>query len=953
MGLRDFLSAGKDVIEALKDIATSDEQIQDRITQSGGIISLVGIGLELYDKYKDRNKTPAQKAFSSLLQLVFRTTQDLLKDVKENEKHDFDYNWKTMQDEIFEPFEDNPYWTEYLPNNPVVKQFKSKIIAQLRNQNYDSEKIDYFTRMFNIQLEANSGDDEGFKEFDKYRKIHQQYTSLVNYLESIENMNRYSLNLDGKPLSQYYVDHDAIASSLRDTWTIRDEVIRKNYVDQIKNETDVLEEQLLGQNARWYLVIGASFGIGKTSLVRIIASKYATNFLDNTENPELPTVDNYIPVVVFLRNGLRVEYGNNSLENLINSIVAPPLNEEAKNRNILMIFDGLDEYDSPNNFLMDKIDELHGIYPNMKFLITTRLQEEVLKTHKIMVENYVRLLQFTKEQLNNFFYKYGVKLNGEILTYDMAAGLNLPVEEMTKPLFAWIFSFLEMYTDDPELKIESKKGWTDNMTKSWIYMLFFHHIVRGKYKDVQEYDLQNLYTNEKELLRIISALTQIHGEELTEEIAQRELSKFQLFVDNSDSKLSPTISDLSYFFYSVKKAEGKKLDFVHKTFKEYLLAEYYLESILQNKLYRLNAKSPTNETIQFLAGLVDLLKESKSDNAVKKYMFDDETSLLKSFRYDKDMNSAIEEIEDHAYQILKEENITFFSNNNEVKGVENFDGIWCQAVLSRGNFENLWMHRWIALYTLQKLGPAKRPSRDILGRLIRFSSNTIPGYVKHLSQVDLSDEYLPGVILSGADLSYATLTHSNLSGSNLSYADLSKADFMKAHLPNSNLTYTKISEANFSYAFLSRTTIADSYGEKVNFTHANLSDAYIARAKLAGAILSEAILYHSNLDHSDLTKAILTRANLSESNLYGVNFSGANLSGANLDKSFILDIETKAVITDEKTTAHNILLVDDEYRNDYSRIRDALYKIHENLRRIILRDNPHLQSMINTANQSD
>jgi len=90
--------------------------------------------------------------------------------------------------------------------------------------------------------------------------------------------------------------------------------------------------------------------------------------------------------------------------------------------------------------------------------------------------------------------------------------LNLPVDEMTKSLFAWIFSFLQMYAEDPSLKIGSKKGWTDKMKKSWIYLLFFHHTIEGKFKDTPGYpDLKGLYINEKKTLRRIAALKEIYG----------------------------------------------------------------------------------------------------------------------------------------------------------------------------------------------------------------------------------------------------------------------------------------------------------------------------------------------------------------------------------------------------------------------------------------------------------
>ena len=64
-----------------------------------------------------------------------------------------------------------------------------------------------------------------------------------------------------------------------------------------------------------------------------------------------------------------------------------------------------------------------------------------------------------------------------------------------------------------------------------------------------------------------------------------------------------------------------------------------------------------------------------------------------------------------------------------------------------------------------------------------------------LFYANLSEAYLFGANLSGADLSYANLSEANLYGANLSGADLSKADLYKANLYGANLY-----GANLSYA---------------------------------------------------------------------------------------------------------------------------------------------------------
>ena len=86
------------------------------------------------------------------------------------------------------------------------------------------------------------------------------------------------------------------------------------------------------------------------------------------------------------------------------------------------------------------------------------------------------------------------------------------------------------------------------------------------------------------------SLKQIHGDDLTWKIIEDEIKKFH--VNSNAFDLQQT--SLSYFFYLRNTTKGKILEFIHKTFKEYLLAEYYLESILENKPHRLNVRMPSH-----------------------------------------------------------------------------------------------------------------------------------------------------------------------------------------------------------------------------------------------------------------------------------------------------------------------------------------------------------------------
>ncbi len=117
------------------------------------------------------------------------------------------------------------------------------------------------------------------------------------------------------------------------------------------------------------MVIGAPFGIGKTSLAIYLAYKIASRYLEEADNEH-----NYIPIYVPLKGKLAViDKDQNSLDDKLKSIVGEG---EAKKRKILLICDGLDEYGEDVGKLRDILGKKHSEILNMKVLITTRLQQD-------------------------------------------------------------------------------------------------------------------------------------------------------------------------------------------------------------------------------------------------------------------------------------------------------------------------------------------------------------------------------------------------------------------------------------------------------------------------------------------------------------------------------------------------------------------------------------------------
>ena len=109
----------------------------------------------------------------------------------------------------------------------------------------------------------------------------------------------------------------------------------------------------------------------------------------------------------------------------------------------------------------------------------------------------------------------------------------------------------------------------------------------------------------------------------------------------------------------------------------------------------------------------------------------------------------------------------------------------------------------------------------------------------------------------------------------LSWLDLSDCVLDIVDLYDANLVNTNLVRARLHYSTLVH----------ANLSRANLEGAILTGANLTDAYLDGAILTGANLKRANLERANLERANLTGTNLEGANLEGANLRMTSLDKS--------------------------------------------------------------------
>jgi uncharacterized protein YjbI with pentapeptide repeats/nucleoside phosphorylase len=733
--------------------------------------------------------------------------------------------------------------------------------------------------------------------------------------------------IDGKPLSEYYVESNAVIMPIN-TWN-------KSYKDieiEIDKYTSWNIEDFLNDPSQGIVVIGAEFGTGKTSYARYITHLYANRCLNNGSD--------YFPILVKLRSELNNVYGTHGLDYVLNIVTNDSQN---KDRKILLILDGLDEYKGEIRELIERINSYQGEYRNMKVIITTRLKEGY--ANELNIENYVRLLPLSEEQVDQLFKKYNPNLD---LTFDRCINeyyLNKGV--IRNPLFCWMLAY--MHANQYE-KLEFKKGWSTNMIRTLLYHSFIHSILLGKYveevRSLEEKDIKKRIAEEKRLLRLTAALVNLYGE-----ISKSELRDKLSRLGVNESYLNELFRKegfLEYFLTSYFYMQEERIEFIHDSFKEYCLAEYYYESIKEGKWWRLNVGMPSEETIDFLRGLVEILKNYESIKSIESI------SISPIIKYD-DINI----LKNNAKQFVESEELLV--TNAEITDEE----IWKHIKLTKYDYEHLWLYRWISLSMLKWLDPEEKISQEKLSKLIILTSHFMPHYLKNLQRVDLSkiswlglkanlsEADLFGASLSEASLSDANLFRANLSGAdlfgaslfraNLSGADLVMADLFGASLSEASLSDANLFRANLSGADLVMANLARAILSEANLFRANLARANLFMADLFRANLVMANLFRANLSRAKLSEANLSRAKLSEADLVMANLSGANLSGADLSGAKIIDIISKGVKVNDKTKATNIIVVDNFYDKD--EIKKALNNLEDNLREIILRDNPYLKRL--------
>ncbi|MEH2326422.1 MAG: pentapeptide repeat-containing protein [Nostoc sp.] len=383
---------------------------------------------------------------------------------------------------------------------------------------------------------------------------------------------------------------------------------------------------------------------------------------------------------------------------------------------------------------------------------------------------------------------------------------------------------------------------------------------------------------------------------------------------NQQDKL---LNNLLTAFY-IKPASGDKggsVEFVHKSFSEFLFAERLLESFVDwtTKVSKRQREEDLVSTFAMERQIYDLLGYGNLTPAIVEYLmgllaesleFHDGERLCQLFQRLEDFyfrwcDGEFIDAEDVNLPQMKKkqlrEQVPDRENHLGLRQVDVCTGLNVMIVL-------LELHRYaqikdelknkISFHSCGKPDSNEFDSERLLG-IIGYShclgifafKNNLGLFLRgaDLRDADLSGVNVSGANLSGANLSGANLSGANLSGANLCLAYLSGANLCLAYLSDAYLIQANLSSANLSSADLSGADLSDADLSKSDLRNANLSETNLDDANLKGADLSQTNLMNANLSYANLSDAYLIQANLSYANLSDAYLIQANLSDANLE----------------------------------------------------------------------
>lgn len=306
--------------------------------------------------------------------------------------------------------------------------------------------------------------------------------------------------------------------------------------------------------------------------------------------------------------------------------------------------------------------------------------------------------------------------------------------------------------------------------------------------------------------------------------------------------------------------------FVHKSFMEYFLAEYYFDLIISKKERIVSYNDFNEETKYFLKLIISSEKHSLQNMNLSNLSLEKINLSQADFTGSDLQRTNLSEADITGADLSR----TDLTRANLSRSVLN-KTVLTQARLILTDITGADLRE--ADMTDANLQRADLAGADITGATLRKAS---------INDADFTDANLRKTNLNETDFRWANLQRANLSSADMTEINLLKANLGEADMTDANLLRANLSDADLTGANLIRTDLRWANINKTNLSGANLSEANLSEANLWKANLQKADLAGANLQKSSLVKADLRWANLSKADLTGADLWQANLNEADL-----------------------------------------------------------------------
>jgi Pentapeptide repeats (8 copies) len=511
---------------------------------------------------------------------------------------------------------------------------------------------------------------------------------------------------------------------------------------------------------------------------------------------------------------------------------------------------------------------------------------------------------------------------------------NIKSELSREPLLLYLLAAMHR---DKKLKVEDFHGTNSTQAKISIYNQAVNWILTKQRSDWLNRDLTELET--EDLRRILTeaalCVVQSGGESAPVAMIEerlREDNSVKALLEEAQKRIgdNPLRNALAVFYLQQNSKEGS-VEFVHKSFGEFLCAERLKESLEEWTEPGKRGKGFNTKESDMDWQIYDLLSYGGLTEEIVEYLMGFLTTpvgVAEKSRFRP--VELFQRLEDFYLRWCDGEFIDMLPESLPQKKMRLLrEQLKIQELGVRQIDVYAGLNVMILLLELHRYGQQRNDLKDKINffpcgqpgikacdygrflRIISYSNSWGIGVFNSVIGSFLGSANLRGAYLSLANLREANLRNANLGAANLRDANLRGADLCGADLRGADLRGTYLRDANlweadFRYANLRGANFWSADLNAVNLADADLGRADLGRANLSRANLSRTNLRGANLGSVNLSSANLTGAYLSGANLRNADLSDADLSDANLSDTFLSDRTFGDVKWNENTKWGNV-----------------------------------------------